>query len=149
MARALAILLVVACIGGAAALRVVPNSMSWKSCGTSADHCPVSNVIMSPDPGIIGKEITFNVTCKSDETVTGGTSTNQAYIDGIQVLQHTFQLCSLQGEGCPAPPGVHTTSGGMPVPAITPPGTVQLKITNVDQNKAALNCIMATFEVTH
>lgn len=104
---------------------------------------------MTPDPGIIGKNIQFNVTCNADETVSGGTSVNQAYIDGIKVLQKTFQICDLSGEGCPAPPGVHTTSGGMPVPPITPPGTVQLKITNTDQNQAPLNCIEATFQVQH
>lgn len=77
--------------------------------GKPSDHCPASKVVMSPDPAVVGKNVTFTVTCTSDETVSGGESQSNIYLYGIKVLSHTVDLCTLQK--CPSPPGTHSVTG--------------------------------------
>mmetsp|Transcript_91779 Transcript_91779/g.163348 ORF Transcript_91779/g.163348 Transcript_91779/m.163348 type:complete len:148 (-) Transcript_91779:80-523(-) len=138
---ALAVVLVLACMHLASA------TMTWKSCGKPSDHCPASKVVMSPDPAVVGKNVTFTVTCTSDETVSGGESQSNIYLYGIKVLSHTVDLCTLQK--CPSPPGTHSVTGGMVVESITPTNVpLNLIMHNTDQNKNELNCVSVTFEAT-
>eukprot|EP00753_Platysulcus_tardus_P006513 PLAT14268.1.p2 GENE.PLAT14268.1~~PLAT14268.1.p2 ORF type:complete len:139 (-),score=46.05 PLAT14268.1:394-810(-) len=119
-------------------------SMSWKSCAKSTPHCPVSKVTMSPEPATKGQNVTFSVTCDSDETITGGTITSTVTYMGIQVKKFTSNVCNGQ---CPVAPGTHTTGSGAPIPTSAPSGTYGLNIVAVDQNNAPLECLDITFKV--
>lgn len=132
-----------ASVSGAAAT----TKMTWTSCSAASSPCPPSNVTMSPDPAVRGKDVTFSLTCDgTGPAVTGGKSTNIIYLFGIKVLEVTKDLCTLTK--CPIEPGVHTISGGMTVPSITPTNEpLKMVQTNTDQNGNQINCVNIMYEV--
>jgi len=122
----------------------------WTNCGPN-DHLTVGTVVVTPDPPLIGQNLTIKATGSLDETVTSGTVYIQLAYSSIDLVNNTFNLCTLApsfGLQCPIPQGpvAFTVSQLIPSQAIPGPYTGVVKVH--DQNGSEVACIALSFTLS-
>jgi len=138
---------------------VVPASFSaldsqvvFKSCGGARDSVKMSTITISPDPPIVGQDITITINGRLSRDILPKTIVKlTAYVGIFKVKDTTFDLCTQMGIQCPfkATPGKdQTIVAKMPVDSSIPAGvtiTAKLLATNPDDNSPAF-CMQGDLE---
>jgi len=116
----------------------------WKNCGSSTDHFSISNVTITPDPPVIGENLTISISGTLDETITGGNAYVWAKWKNILVYNHTYDLCSTVskwGINCPIQKGPLVAGVSETIPNVVPHGAYTCQLSVNDMNDERVLCI--------
>jgi len=122
----------------------------YKNCGGPSDHFSNIKVSVSPNPPVIGQNLTVVASGNTDEVVNGGTVLIDLTFDGIELLNTTFNLCTLiqtLAVPCPLQKGFHQFTVVQPLPSEVPAGDYIATVNAWDQNGQELMCISATITI--
>eukprot|EP00003_Mantamonas_plastica_P008405 TRINITY_DN1735_c0_g1_i3.p3 TRINITY_DN1735_c0_g1~~TRINITY_DN1735_c0_g1_i3.p3 ORF type:complete len:155 (+),score=45.07 TRINITY_DN1735_c0_g1_i3:44-466(+) len=129
-------------------LAVFASADIWSFCGTSADHLKIGSVQITPDPPQKGANITVAASGTLDEQVTGGSAVVKLYYSGIKILDHTYDLCTLDPQiKCPFPQGTNTLKVSEMIPSDAPGGHYTGSVNLNDQNNTEITCIKLDFHL--
>lgn len=117
----------------------------FTNCADSGAHFRVDSVDITPQPLVPGKKVSISVRGLLDEQLTGGSYTADVRYMGVSVLDWTGPISDLIT--LPAPAGPATMAASMKVPREAPEGSYELRFAAVDQNSAALTCLVVPFRI--
>lgn len=130
---------------------VVPSAMPaaaapapFTTCASGA-HFRVDSVDITPQPLVPGKKVSISASGVLDERLTGGAYTADVRYMGVSVLDWSGPIGDLIT--LPAPAGPATMGASIKVPREAPEGSYELTFSAVDQNRAALTCLVIPFRV--
>ncbi|KAK7320528.1 hypothetical protein VNO77_30080 [Canavalia gladiata] len=121
---------------------------TFKYCDNNADYAvKVSGVKILPDPVVRAEPFTFEIAAYTGEPIPSGDLVYQISYAGIEGQPATFHHDLCEEAPCPVPAGnfmlIHTEL----LPAVTPPGTYNVKLTFKDQTDKHLTCIIFPFKI--
>eukprot|EP00798_Chlamydomonas_sp_ICE-L_P016883 gene16883-23158_t len=120
------------------------SKMTWQPCEGPARRTSVKNVVLLPDPPVIGSPATFSVTAEiaGAEIPHGAVDITVSY-GGVDIYSMEEDLCTKTS--CPIMPGSFTMTIIEDLPPIAPPGTYGMKIQAHGADPDELLCIDVTF----
>ncbi|XP_062082476.1 uncharacterized protein LOC133788865 [Humulus lupulus] len=117
-----------------------------KYCDNNIDYAvKVHGVKISPDPVVIGKPATFNISASTGQDIPGGKVVIKVSYYGLHVHTETHNLC--EEISCPIAAGNFVLSHSQTLPAFAPPGSYTLKMTMEDKHQL-LTCISFNFKIS-
>eukprot|EP01119_Soliformovum_irregulare_P019446 TRINITY_DN6153_c0_g1_i1.p1 TRINITY_DN6153_c0_g1~~TRINITY_DN6153_c0_g1_i1.p1 ORF type:complete len:177 (-),score=24.58 TRINITY_DN6153_c0_g1_i1:212-742(-) len=126
----------------------VVEDTNWSSCGDSSYKLTVTSLTFTPNPPVVGQDVTIVAVGSSSENINGGNiHINLAY-GPIVLLNNSFPLCSMisgLGVSCPLTQGPHTFKVQQNIPNGVPTGQYTAQVTAVDDSGNNLVCVNANF----
>eukprot|EP01116_Phalansterium_solitarium_P019050 TRINITY_DN5217_c0_g1_i1.p1 TRINITY_DN5217_c0_g1~~TRINITY_DN5217_c0_g1_i1.p1 ORF type:complete len:190 (-),score=50.62 TRINITY_DN5217_c0_g1_i1:115-684(-) len=119
----------------------------WSNCGSASDHLQIKAVQITPDPPVIGQNLTVAATGVLDEQITSGVVAVNIAWNGVPLISQNFSLCDIvtSVEKCPLVAGPQSFKVSQLLPAQTPSGSFDGTVSGYDQNGQNVFCIKLDF----
>ncbi|XP_045831805.1 putative phosphatidylglycerol/phosphatidylinositol transfer protein DDB_G0282179 [Trifolium pratense] len=123
------------------------ESQSLQYCEKSANYAvQISNVEILPDPVVRGEPFTFKIKAHTGKPILSGDLIYEISFPGIEepaIFHHALS----EETPLPVTPGHFLLTHTELLPAYTPPGTYNVKLTFKDQSEKRLTCIVFPFTI--
>jgi len=121
----------------------------WSNCGSASDDFQIKTVVITPDPPVIGQNLTVAVTGALSTQITSGVVAVNIAWNGVPLISQNFSLCDIvtSVEKCPLNAGPQAFSVSQLLPSQTPAGSFNGTVQAFDQNNNEVFCIGLNFNL--
>ncbi|KNC51455.1 uncharacterized protein AMSG_07650 [Thecamonas trahens ATCC 50062] len=140
---------VLACLAHATATTISVDAPTplWTECSNTSHGFTVTNLSLSPDPPVLGKNMTVTITGDLSEAISAGEfSVNFTFAD-VPVSRTTVSVCDIAT--CPVPPNpsaVFVFQAILPSQAPTGPYVTNIILSN--SSLAQVGCVNVRFDIS-
>ncbi|KAI8468561.1 MAG: ML domain-containing protein [Monoraphidium minutum] len=116
---------------------------TWEACDADAAPFKPTDVLLSPDPPVIGSEVTFTIKGNADRDVAAGAISMSVAFTGVPIYEASDDLCAKTA--CPIAPGPLEIKYVQQLPPIAPPGDYDVTLRTKDAAGSELQCVTVHF----